>query len=114
MDGLDVALLVAVIADGLAGHHDAAVERGFGDVAFRPDVVQEFLLRKRAAGVLDQECEDFEDLGLKRDGDAGTTEFETGDIELELIEGIQPSPDDHGDWGSDHAGRFSRAARRYL
>jgi hypothetical protein len=105
---------MAVVAEGLAGDHDAAVEGCFGDVAFGPNVVEEFLLGEGASRVLDEEGEHLEDLGFKRDGTAGTTEFEAGDIEFELIEGVHPSPDDHGDRSSDHDRQGRTGGRGHL
>ena len=92
VDGLDDALLGAVVADGAAGRLDATRERRLADEAVAPDVVEQLVLADDAVAVLDEVGEDAEDLRLDRHGRAGVAQLEQTRVEVKCSEGVDQRP----------------------
>ena len=66
VDRPDEALRPAVVAERLARGLDAARDRGLGDDAAVPDLLDDLVLADQALVVLDQQGEQREDLRLER------------------------------------------------
>lgn len=88
VDRLDVALLAAVVSQGFARRHDAAVERGFGHVALGPNGVEDLIFAQAAVVVPHEQPEHFEDLRFHGDGPARLAKLERWDVDLEVVEGV--------------------------
>jgi len=100
VQGTDVALRRAIVAERLAGGLDAAGDGGVGYDAAVPHSFQQFVARHEAVAILDQVRQQREDLGFHAAGLAACAQFRPRQIELELAE-----PVDHGPEHRSRAGR---------
>ena len=79
-DGADHGLILAAVADRLAGGVDSAGQRGFGDDAAIPDSLDQVVLADDPLAVLDQKDQEVEHLGLDGYSFAGAGQFAEVDI----------------------------------
>ncbi len=82
VEGADEDLIVAAVADRLAGCVDAARQRRLGHDAAVPDLVKDLVLRDDAVVVPDQEGQKVEDLRLDMHGLAAAAQLLPAKIKL--------------------------------
>ena len=83
MDRLDEALRPAVVAERLPRRLHAAGDRGLGDDAAVPDLLDDLLFGHEALAVRHQQREEREDLRLQADGLAARAQLGRLEVELE-------------------------------
>ena len=83
------------------------IEVVFFDGRFRPDRVQQFLLRHEPPGILDQHAERVEDLQPQRDHFRAARETAFPDVELK-----RPKPIGDSDPGIGHESHLRKVSER--
>jgi hypothetical protein len=88
----DVALSLAVIAQGFANRLHQGRDRRIGDEAAAPEGVDHLLLGHHPVMVLDQEAQERERLGLHRNQAVRPSEFGAVAVEVIIAEAVDHGP----------------------